>query len=114
MEYHQLKCPCPAMDCENERTIEWAHKDCGHYSELNSEADMRCSLHKDTIACILEWRFACEKHSNEYRKIDPLGLTFSIGMMRSMAKDTKDKAWAALLSKAVTKKVMDKPEGIFS
>ena len=113
-EYQKLSCPCPAIDCENERTIDWVHSDCGARSELNSDADLRCEKHTDTLQCILNWRFSCEKHANEFREVDPLGLTFSLGMMRSMAKDVNDKAWAARLSKKVTEKVMGQKNGLFS
>ena len=112
-DFLSVSCPCPAFDCDNMRKIDWVHANCGERSEMNSDADMRCCKHHETNSCILEWRFSCEKHTNEFRHIDPLGLVFSLGMMRSMMKDTNQKAWADRLNKSMMSKIIQKKGGLF-
>ena len=97
-----LKCTCPAEDCDNKKTISWIFTSCKHQTRINSDAYLKCSeCKKSEPHSIIQHRFNCgEHHDNEYRKVNELGLTSALAMMRSCQKDLADKLWMSKLSKA--------------
>ena len=109
-DYILLESPCPTLECKDDRELrKWCHAICGSRSQINSEGMVRCSSCKKA-SIITTWRFACEKHANDYRPVDIMGLTAAILIMRSVSTDVGDRQWYSRLLKTVSTMVLKQSE----
>jgi len=78
-----LVMPCPT-GCQNQKVIKcWIHADCGDQVFLKGNGSLLC-LNNCVEAPICDWRFSCENHEGEYRKVEFNALIDAFGCaMRS-------------------------------
>ena len=96
-EYRDLISTCPASQCDNKDTVKWAHASCGTQMKISQQADLYCSSCR-TESFILDWRFACGKHENEFRVIDVIALVGALTVLKSQG-HAHDRAWYDLMTK---------------
>ncbi len=74
---------CPT-GCANKRVVKcWTHKSCGDQVFLKGNGNLLC-LNNCLEKSICDWRFACELHQGEYRKVEFNALIDALGCaMRS-------------------------------
>ena len=92
-EFKELCCKCPAEYCTRNEEVKWCHANCGKASEINENAEIRCKQHTETLDSILNWRFDCGHHNNEYRKIDPDTLMFTLASLMRQTSTMAERAW---------------------
>ena len=109
-EYKPVFVSCPAYKCDDKEPGFWSHGGgCKNRTELNSDAMLRCSTCKKPNS-VLNWKWACEKHENEFRPVDAMGIMHAIGVMRSMSTDLSQKAWGDRLGKSIKKELMSRDD----
>ena len=78
--------------------VRWTHAGCGGLEEINSDADIKC-LKCSRCSCIMNWRFTCKDHSDEFRKPEITRLTWALSVALVVAKNKGDKVWASRFQK---------------
>ena len=96
---------CPAASCLNDTTpTQWTHAKCGSQMEINCLANLRCPK-CEIEDCILNWRFACQNHRNEYKPPDKVGLVQAITVLRAGAGNHSDRVWYRTLALSISNKL---------
>ena len=89
---------------------DWCHQECGDATYIDQRANLTCFRNCKPPCPIVNCRFACGKHVNQFQKPDALGLCQAISMMRAAANDVTDRKWYAVLFKSVAKLVEDQAD----
>ena len=106
-----LRTICPAASClEITKVRDWSHAVCGADMEINCLARLRCSRCTHVEDSILNWRFACENHINEYREPDATGLVQAVTVVRAAASNSNDRVWYRTLALSLTKALDEREE----
>ena len=93
-KFYDFIAGCPGEGCENKQpNIRWVHTICKGEEEINADADIRCKNCKYQNS-IMNMRFACKEHDNEFRKPDYTKLAWALSTALVVAKSKGDKAWA--------------------
>ena len=101
--WYEFVSGCPGDGCGNMKLdIRWKHSKCGGHEEINSEADIKC-LKCGVVDCVMNWRFACRDHSDEFRKPEIAKLTWALSVALVVAKNKGDKVWASRFQKKLLK-----------
>ena len=68
---------CPT-GCGNTQIGHWSHKGCGKQVYLKGNGNLFCYTGcEDRLIC--DWRFACERHQGDYKKVDHMALIDALG-----------------------------------
>lgn len=83
---------CPAVGCDNSVASFWNHGNCGSRIQINENAELRCSYHRNS-SIIYGWSFGCSKHSDHsgkpyYCKPDNMKLLATLS--RTLLSDKSD------------------------
>ena len=54
---------CPTLGCPSTEMSTWNHSECRCKMEINDQAELRCSYHRDPKS-IFNWKFDCGNHSH--------------------------------------------------
>ena len=90
-EYKLYSSACPALECNGRKIFNWVHSVCGNRMEISVNANIRCTVCRKADS-ILNWRFSCSGHQNEYRPADPLSMTQALNILKSQA-NGQDRDW---------------------
>ena len=72
---------------------------------INEKAFLKCNKCNEE-GCILNWKFECKFHIDEYKSIDVDRLTWSLGAIMTIAHKNGDKIWGRTLSSRVSEIAM--------
>ena len=103
-QYFHLVCQCPGIECGNPKIYKWYHAGCSGNSEINEEAMLRCSSHKNP-SFIMGWKFVCNYHINEPRKVDPTSANYALSVVVAMRRG-KEQQWANQLTFSFEKQLL--------
>ena len=100
-DFRNLSCKCPSVHCNSNAIHDWVHAKCGYKSEINSKAEIRCVHHTETLDSILNWRFDCGEHNNEYRPVDPDNLMLALASLMRQTSDMAERSWCNKLKESL-------------
>ena len=107
-QYRVFSSGCPVLGCDGRRNFDWTHSVCGNRMEISVNADIRCKKCRKADS-ILNWNFACEGHTNEYKPADPLSTTHALSILKAQSKG-QDKEWYDKLAKNFMRKSLEKSQ----
>ena len=95
-----FKSGCPT-NCGNEKKdIQWRHGGCILGQELNEDAILRCKSCNRTDL-ILNWKFSCSFHQDEYIGARATKLTWALSLATQLSTGECDKAWVKKLASKI-------------
>ena len=108
-EQYKVFCSgCPVLECTGKKIFNWSHSVCGNRMEISVNADIRCQRCRKADS-ILNWNFACEGHTNEYKPADPLSTTHALSILKAQSKG-QEKEWYEKLAKNFMRKALEKSQ----
>ena len=105
--WYEFVSGCPGDGCGNTRLdIKWQHSGCGGGQEISCDADLKCKK-CSRCSCVMNWRFACQDHSDEFLKPEITRLTWALSVSLVVAKSKGDKVWATKFQKKLLQLLED-------
>ena len=106
--FKDFSTPCPVAMCAHDNKIkDWVHASCGSRMQINSLAQLRCWKHQK-VEEFIKWKFACERHENQFLEPDEMGLIHSASILRAAAKTDEEEAWCLTLLESIQRMVKNK------
>ena len=93
-KFYPLISGCPVNDCRRTNLdFKWKHAGCGGEFEISSEIKVRCNK-CSLISNIMNWKFNCIDHMEEFMKPDINKVTWAVSVVIVEISKLGDRNWA--------------------